>query len=151
MRLAEALVLRADYQKKIHELKLRIQNNVKVQEGEVMAEDPLELLKAIDEVCMQLEVLIKRINKTNGAVAFNEEMTLAEAIATRDMIKTKRNIYTAVIEQATIKYDRYTRSEVKFVSTVNIADLQKEVDQLAKAFREIDMRIQEKNWTTDLI
>lgn len=151
MRLAEALVLRADYQKKIHELKLRIQNNVKVQEGEVMAEDPLELLKAIDKVCMQLEVLIKRINKTNGAVAFNEEMTLAEAIAARDMIKTKRNIYTAVIEQATIKYDRYTHSEVKFVSTVNIADLQKEVDQLAKAFREIDMKIQEKNWTTDLI
>jgi hypothetical protein len=39
--------------------------------------------------------------------------------------------------------DRYSKSEVKFVLTVSIAQLQKQVDQLAKQFRELDTRLQD--------
>ncbi len=42
-------------------------------------------------------------------------------------------------------------SEVKFLPTVSIAQLQKQVDQLAKQFRELDTRLQELNWQTDLV
>ena len=41
--------------------------------------------------------------------------------------------------------------EVKFISTISIEQLQKQSDLLAKEFREIDMKIQEKNWTTELL
>ena len=36
------------------------------------------------------------------------------------------------------------------MSTVNVADKQKETDLLAKRIRELDTRIQGLNWTTEL-
>ena len=50
-----------------------------------------------------------------------------------------------------VQQDRYSKSEVKFKSTVNVADLQKQADELAKAYRELDVRIQEANWRVDLL
>jgi hypothetical protein len=48
MKLAEALILRADLQKRIEQLKQRILNNVMVQEGDEPAEDPSQLLRELD-------------------------------------------------------------------------------------------------------
>ena len=43
------------------------------------------------------------------------------------------------------------KSEVKFVATVPVAQLQKQIDGLAKSFRELDTKLQELNWKTDLV
>ena len=48
MKLAEALLLRADLQKKVISLKKRIGENAKVQEGDTPSENPVELLSLID-------------------------------------------------------------------------------------------------------
>jgi hypothetical protein len=67
MKLAEALVLRADYQKKVEELKNRSAQKCQstgVQEGDVPYEEPEKLLKELDKLLTELSVLIKRINKT---------------------------------------------------------------------------------------
>jgi hypothetical protein len=45
MKLAEALILRADYQKRIEQLKAILIRNAKIQEGDAPAEKPEELLK----------------------------------------------------------------------------------------------------------
>ncbi|KCW30188.1 DIP1984 family protein, partial [Acinetobacter baumannii] len=47
MKLAEALLLRSDQQKKIISLKQRINANVLVQDGDQPSEDPNELLKQV--------------------------------------------------------------------------------------------------------
>ena len=96
-------------------------------------------------------IITKRINKNNNESLFEDNITIADAICTRDTIKKKRNAIVAIIEEATIKVDRYSQSEVKFISTISIEQLQKQSDLLAKEFREIDMKIQEKNWTTELL
>ena len=49
MKLAEALQERADINKKISQLRSRLSNNLLVQEGEKTAEDPLALLKEMDQ------------------------------------------------------------------------------------------------------
>ena len=67
MKLAEALNLRADLQKRIAALKERLIRNAKVQEGDVPAEDPVILLKELDNNIIELEKLIKSINKTNSS------------------------------------------------------------------------------------
>ena len=46
---------------------------------------------------------------------------------------------------------RGTRSEVVVRSTVEVAALQKQVDALSKELRELDLRIQQINWTTELV
>ena len=149
MKLSQALIIRSDYQNKIYELKKRIINNSKVQEN--VSEDPMKLLKELNRVIDELDIITKRINKTNNESLFEDNITIADAICTRDTIKKKRNAIVAIIEEATIKVDRYSQSEVKFISTVSIEQLQKQSDLLAKEFREIDMKIQEKNWTTELL
>ncbi|MBR6998288.1 MAG: DIP1984 family protein, partial [Prevotella sp.] len=65
MKLAEALSIRKDLQKRIQQLGTRIQNNVKVQEGDEPSEQPTELMKELDSCLKQLEQLIWRINATN--------------------------------------------------------------------------------------
>jgi hypothetical protein len=44
-----------------------------------------------------------------------------------------------------------SKSEVRFKSTLPIAAVQKAADDLARDHRELDARIQETNWRTDLI
>ena len=46
MKLAESLQERADLNRKIEQLRMRIQNNVLVQEGEKPAEKPEKLMKS---------------------------------------------------------------------------------------------------------
>lgn len=43
------------------------------------------------------------------------------------------------------------RSEIKWVSTVNVRELQKRVDELARELRLLDNTIQAANWATQLI
>lgn len=124
MKLSQALIIRSDYQNKIYELKKRIINNSKVQEGENVSEDPMKLLKELNRVIDELDIITKRINKTNNESLFEDNITIADAICTRDTIKKKRNAIVAIIEEATIKVDRYSQSEVKFISTISIEQLQ---------------------------
>ena len=62
MKLAEALILRADLQKRIEQLRIRLNNNAKVQENDTPAENPETLLNELDECVNQLTILIKKIN-----------------------------------------------------------------------------------------
>ena len=66
MKLANALSQRAELQTRIRQLEERLNNNAQVQEGEDPAEDPMELLRELDEDYAQLEALIARINRTNS-------------------------------------------------------------------------------------
>ena len=61
MKLAEALVLRADYQKRLEQLKFRLIRSAKVQEGDEPAENPSRLLDELEDVATRLAELIRRI------------------------------------------------------------------------------------------
>jgi hypothetical protein len=151
MKLAEALNLRADAQKKLAEVNQRLLKNAQVQEGEKPAEDPKELLVEHARVLFELTDLVKRINKTNCKTEFDHGVCIMEAIADRDRIASEKNTLTALKSSATLQQDRYSRTEIKFVSTVNVIDIQKKIDSLAKEFRMIDSKIQQLNWQVDLL
>ena len=42
-------------------------------------------------------------------------------------------------------------SEIKLIPTVNVKDIQKEADYIAKQVRLLDNLLQSANWTTELI
>lgn len=150
MKLAEALAERGDCQKRIEDLKKRLVRIAKVQEGEKPAEDPAELIGELDRVFARFQDLIQAINRTNVRTPFREQMTLADALAQRDALGKKRDLLAQVVEAASLRQDRYSKSEVKFVSTMEVARLQKQVDELSRDFRELDTRIQELNWKVDI-
>lgn len=151
MRLAEALVQRADQQRKIAQLKQRLERVVKVQEGDVPAEDPHVLLAELHETIGSLSELVKKINKTNSFTDFSEGKTLADVLAERDRIMQERSALNEILEAASVRQDVFSRSEVRFYRTIEVSELQKKVDELSKSYRELDFKIQEKNWTVDLI
>ncbi|WP_310551626.1 DIP1984 family protein [Paenibacillus glufosinatiresistens] len=150
MKLAEALVLRADCQKRIAQLRQRLARVVKVQEGEKPAEDPADLLTELERSLQELTGWIRAINKTNAFTAFDDKRSIADALAERDELMQRRRLLAEVLENASIRQERFSRSEVKFHRTVDVAAIQKEVDALSKAFREFDFRIQQLNWTVEL-
>ncbi len=151
MKLAEALILRADCQRKIAQLRQRLERVVKVQEGEEPAEDPTQLLNELDQSMSELTGLIVQINKTNALTPFEEDRTIADALSERDSIMQRKKILNEVLEHTAIRQDRYSRTEVKFYQTVNVKDIQQQVDTLSKQYRELDLKLQQKNWTIDLI
>ena len=55
MKLAEALNLRADLQKRIANLRERLIKNAKVQEGDTPSEDPNMLLNELNDNIIELE------------------------------------------------------------------------------------------------
>ncbi|HET9909824.1 MAG TPA: DIP1984 family protein [Anaerolineales bacterium] len=150
MKLAEALVLRADKKKRIEQLKQRILRNAKVQESQKPAEDPESLIKEMEKISKELVELIQRINKTNSSTELEKGVSLADAIASRDILVLKNSIYRDLAQAATITQDIRTKSEVKFKGTVKVAQIQERADELAKAHRELDTKIQEMNWKTEL-
>ena len=150
MKLAEALNQRADLQKRIAQLRERLSNNVKVQEGDQPAEKPEDLFAELERSLKELETLIVRINRTNQETIW-EGQTLTEMIAAKDMLSLHLSSLRAVLDAANVRSDRFSRNEIKFVRTIDVNELQKKVDDLSRDLRELDSRLQQANWMTDLL
>jgi hypothetical protein len=151
VKLAEALAERSDCQIRLSDLQKRLTRSARVQEGDTPAEDTSELMAEIDRTFDRQLYLVSAINRTNARTAFSEKLTISDAIAERDVVGKKRDLLKAVTDAASVRQDRSTKSEVKFVASVSVAKLQSEIDQLAKRFREVDTRLQELNWRTELV
>ncbi|WP_294188936.1 DIP1984 family protein [uncultured Clostridium sp.] len=150
MKLAEALNLRADLQKRIANLRERLIKNAKVQEGDTPSEDPNMLLNELNDNIIELENIIKLINKTNSSTYIDNE-SISDIIAKRDTLGLKLSILRSFISESANKIERYSNKEIKILSTVNVAEKQKEIDNLSKEYRLIDTKLQGLNWTTDII
>ena len=149
MKLAEALQLRSDLQKRIYQLQERLNQNATVQEGEKPAEDPVALLHELDDCIAQLEELMERINRTNSQTV-TVEGTLTALLAKRDCLKIKVEAYREFLRQASGLSRRATRSEIRICSAVSVPEYRKKADSLARELRETDNAIQNANWTTEL-
>ena len=150
MKLATALNERSDLQTRLSQLKTRLNNNAKVQEGDTPAEQPEALLKELDSVIERLEALIAAINRTN-AMTVRDGRTITDLLAHRDCLASKVKVMRDFLNAASDKVDRYSRTEIKIVSTVSVKELQAEVDRLSAELRQTDETIQELNWTTELL
>ncbi len=150
MKLAEALQERADINRNIEQLKNRLNNNVLVQEGEATAEDPAKLKRDLDFSIERLNYLIARINQTNCETKAGGK-TLTELIAKKDVLTLKIRVYQGIAATASQASYRARGTEIKIKPTISVADWQTEIDRLSKELRLLDNRLQESNWTTDLI
>lgn len=150
MRLAEALSLRADLQKRVTQLRSRIKNVAKVQEGDKPAENPDEMLEEFNNCLLQLEYLIVRINKTNQETTLKDGQTLTAKIAHRDILSKKVAALSEICNYLTEHQERYGRQEIKYVNTMNVTQLRKQTDNYSKDLRETDVEIQVANWNVEL-
>lgn len=151
MKLAEALVLRADVQKRLAQLRARLQQSALVQEGEQPPENPADLLVELDQLLAQLNDLIARINRTNLEIRLADGATLTDALARRDILTQRYSIIDGLATAASNRVQRYGRAEIRMLSTVDVAALRRQLDEIARQRRELDTTIQAVNWNSDLV
>jgi hypothetical protein len=84
MKLAEALNERAHLSQRLQELRGRIIENAKYQEGDSPAESPNDLLKEFGECPSRFDELVVKINKTNNGLALEDGTPMLEALTTRE-------------------------------------------------------------------
>ena len=150
MKLAKALSIRKDLQTRISDLSSRLVNNVRIQEGDEPAEDPKDLLKELDSCLKQLEEYIYRINLTNMRTMSGEK-TLTQLMAERDVLTKRVQILREVFNQASSSSERYSRSEIKYVTTIDVKAMGKQLDKLSSQLRSLDVEIQSINFATELM
>ncbi|MBP1039680.1 DIP1984 family protein [Vagococcus sp. BWB3-3] len=150
MKLAEALLLRGEYQTKVDNLQSRILQNLKIQEGDIPNEEPKVLLTEAFELNEQLNELIKRVNERNNQVLLPDGRSLAQALVDRETLVKKRRLLVTITEAGSEQEYRYSRSEIKFQLTLSLGEIHKQIDQLSRQFRELDTIIQGLNWSVDL-
>ena len=151
MKLAEALSIRKDLQKRIQQLGQRIQNNVKVQEGDEPSEKPEELLKEQANCLAKLEDIIWRINATNMQTTNGEGKTLTQLMAEKDVLTMRIGSLRNIFDTASSGQDRYSRSEIKMVTVIDVKQLGRQIDDYSAQLRKLDIEIQSLNFQTELL
>lgn len=154
MKLAEALAARAHATRQVEQLRARVVDNARYQEGEAPAEDARELLAGANTALDELESLIRRINRTNSATPLGTG-TITDALARRDVLRHRHSVTTAAADAAAGRdhhgMGRRLRSELLMLSALPVAELRATADDLARQIREVDTQIQRLNWEVDLL
>lgn len=151
MKIAEALSIRADAQRKVEQLRSRIAANARYQEGEEPAENSAELLAEAERVLTDLETWISRINRTNSRIDLGADGTMTEALAKRDVLRLRHSVLITAADAAAGSSFRQLRSELRQISALPVRELRARADQVAQQLRELDVRIQQANWAHDLV
>lgn len=155
MKLAEALALRSSAVRRIESLRTRIIGNARYQEGEEPGEDASALLEQVDGELDSYESLLRRINRTNAATVLDGAGTLTDALARRDALRLRHHVLNTAADAAAGSnqsgYSRQLRSELKMLSALPVAALRAQADDVARDYRELDVRIQQANWEVELL
>ena len=155
MKLAEALLLRADRNRTLEQLKQRIQVSARYQEGENPPEEARDLVAAASAVLDELEILIRNINRTNSGTVMADGRTVTDALAERDVLRLRYSMLKVSADAASgasqqVGFMRATRSELKYLRALDVRDLRQQASDVARRARELDARVQQVNWTTEL-
>lgn len=151
MKLAEALLLRSDQQKKLASLKQRINANVLVQEGDTPSEDPNELMQQVFALTHETQGLILQIHRTNAQATLSDGRLLLELLMQRDELVERHKIITGAIANTHREPDRYSAREIKWQKVIPVASLQKQADDISAKLRDLNITIQAANWQIDMV
>lgn len=154
MKVGEALTLRSELQKRIAQVQGRLE--IWVQEGEEPAEHPTAVLNEMRSMTDELLELITSINLTNAQTTLDgtgegKGITITQALARRDVLATRAGVLRNAARDAAQSRRRYSQAEIRETRLLDAKELQSEVDAISREIRDLDTRIQQHNWTTELI
>jgi hypothetical protein len=79
-----------------------------------------------------------------------EGETLTAALARRDVLAVRHKVHRELAAAASEQSERYSPREIKMTATVDVAQLRRTVDELARERRELDVALQAANWANTL-
>lgn len=150
MKLAEALALRTDIQRKLENLKKRLGNCVRVQDGLQVLENPETLKTEAEEYIHALYDLTERIYRTNYQAVLPSGKTMIHALAERDELTERRKLLRHAVSMAVPESRCYSDS-VKWQLVIDVHAYERQIDDIAYDIRKLNMQIQQTNWQVDLV
>lgn len=155
MLLAEALSARSDSQKRLAQVRARISGAARYFPGDEPDEDAGVLLSQARALVSEIESLVQAINRTNALTELDPGFTIGDALASRDALALQRQVVQGAIESAKAErgYGPRTKEEIHSIlaPSLDVPALRREADQLAKEYRQLDVRLQAANFTTPLV
>lgn len=165
MLLAEALAARKDAIAEVEALRDRLASSALRYEDQAAGDDPAELVAHLTSSLDRVESLTVRINQTNNGtrLAFDRrELSIMEAIALRERLTMEARARRAVVEAVervtgsrktgrTWLGERRTKDDIRELPTVDPRAERRSVDELSETIRRLDLALQQRNWTTELI
>lgn len=137
MKLAEALLLRSDLQTKLASLQQRINNNVLIQEGDAPSEDPNTLIQEAFSVNTELHRMIEKIHSTNAQAKTSTGRSMLSLLNERDLLTQQHRILQQAIDSSCRENGRYSSSEIRWLKSISVADLQKQADEISQKLDKI--------------
>ena len=150
MKLAEALLIRADQKKKILSLRERIAQNALAQEGDAPREDVATRITECCAVVAEQQALVLKIDAANAAARLPDGRPLTAVLAERDTLMQQHGILKNAVEATHKEADRYSMREIKWVPQIDVAATQKQMEDYSRKIRELNVLVQETNWRVEL-
>jgi hypothetical protein len=150
MKIAELLLHRAAARRKLDSLRTRIDKNARVQEDTVAHEEAAHLLEAALAANDELARAILAIHEANLRGRLADGRSLTAAIAERDRLKGEHSLLMAAVTSATTVNDRYSGREIRWVSTLDVAEIQRRADDCAMRLRDLNVELQRANWAVEV-
>ena len=154
MKVAEALAERAALTKKIKSLRERARTAARYLEGEEPPESAVELLAEARMLLGSQARLITSINITNARTLLEPGVSLTQALADRDRLVLEISMINDVATEAGPVKDLYRsrrKTELPEKTDLDVKELRAQADRLSKEARDLDAKIQQANWVTELI
>ena len=76
---------------------------------------------------------------------------VTQLMAEKDMLTLRLSVLRDTYDTASSQRERYSRSEIKMVTVIDVKQLSKQIDDYASKLRRLDVEIQALNFQTDLI
>jgi len=150
MKLAEALSQRAQLNIKISQLRSRLNDCIKIQEGDELTESPEQVVEELDKTLSEFRSLVYRINMTN-ATTMAEGRNITSLLAERDALSLRVKMLNDALRKITEPESRYTRAEIKFIRTIDVKQFRGCYEESAAELRRLDLTIQSLGFTTELV
>src|SRR5436309_911216 len=101
----------------------------------------------------RFEAIFNAVDRLHDAASSGTlaEVTNLSADEVIGWLKMERGMVENLGNAARITQGYNTRNEIRWLPTIDVADIQRQIDTLAQSYRLLDTQIQEANWLTDLI
>lgn len=150
--LAEALLRKATLKKELDALEQRMGESARVPHDEEPVDDYIALLDIYHKKESELMELSLRILSTNNSAAFKDGETIAQAIIRRDSLKRTVSMYSKLLSAATGgSRGLFSSRDVKYKRVVDMDKARANMDSAAMQYRDLDVKLQQMNWNTELL
>ncbi|EMG48827.1 hypothetical protein SBY92_004112 [Candida maltosa Xu316] len=157
MKLAEALQKSSTLNKEISRLESKISSSLILQEGQLPKGNVDEKYEEYVTKKAEKTKLSASINYTNNTSPIDKTIydnpnvnTISDLVLYRSLLSSKLSVVKDIASNGTVR-NLSSKDQIKFDSCVDVGIYEDKAEALQKEIENIDLKLQEINWSADLI